>query len=177
MEKSFSSSESFKKIYSTSKLIYWNLTGWEIQERLRACASVSYRLSLKYKDTKRATNWIPNLDDPCADVVTTVHPRWRLGLVPAERAASWGAGPCQPGHRAMQTQVGARVRWESSTGSARQRGHRPAFPCTAPRRAPSAAIADRGRSCLFRVLLSTGDSPQLAREKQLRELSLHQCEL
>lgn len=88
--------KTLKKKFYFHKLIYWNLTGWEIQERFRACASVSYRwllISLKYKDTKRAMNWIPNLDDPWADVVATMHPWWRPGLVLAERAASWGAGP------------------------------------------------------------------------------------
>lgn len=104
------------------------------------CVLQMTTLSLKNRDTRRAANQILNLDDPRADVLTAAHPWRRQGLALAEHAASSGAGHPRPGHRATQTQVGARVREQHTT-----EGTVPALSCfLAPRRARSAVATSGG---------------------------------
>lgn len=80
------------------KLVYWNLTGWRNLGKFQSmclCVLQMTALSLKNKDTKRAANRIPNLDNPRADVLTALHPSWRQGLALAEHTVSSGAwAPC-----------------------------------------------------------------------------------
>ena len=156
------------------KLVYGNLTGWEMQERFRACASVSYRWLLypcktetqkeqrtKFPTwtTRRQTCWLQRIPGRGKGLHSPSTPRAQERVILSLAPCHSDAGRCQ-GKRAVHRP------WDRASTILPLLAWLHAEPAVPRSLTEGSQATPLSRCCLSCVLLSIGVSPQVARKKQ-----------